>query len=115
MINEKTRIGIVKIGPISLEEIDNIVLDSTVNTEFILDSFGDVLVIEKNAIKTIGNNNYVYLVNDGIVIEKEIEIVFTKNNSAVITGDVKKDDLIASTNLADLYNGAEILLFEEAK
>lgn len=115
MINEKTRIGIVKIGPISLEEIDNIVLDSTVNTEFILDSFGDVLVIEKNAIKTIGNNNYVYLVNDEIVIEKEIEIVFTKNNSAVITGDVKKDDLIASTNLADLYNGAKVLLFEEAE
>ena len=115
IINEKTRIGIVEIGPISLEEMDNVVLDSTVNTEFILDSFGDVLLIDKNAIKTIGSNNYIYLVSDEKVIEKEIEIIFIQNNNVVITGDVKKDDVIASSNLAALYNGAKILLFEEAE
>ncbi|MEA1975460.1 MAG: efflux RND transporter periplasmic adaptor subunit [Bacillota bacterium] len=114
-INEKTRIGIVEIGPISLDQMDNVVLDSTVNTEFIIDSFGDVLLINKNAVKTIGNNNYIYLLSDEKVIEKEIKIIFTQNNNVVITGDVKKDDVIASSNLAALYNGAKVLLFEEVE
>ena len=115
IINEKTRIGIVEIGPISLDEMDNIVLDSTVNTEFILDSFGDVLLIDKNAVKTIGNNNYIYLVSDEKVIEKEIKIVFTQNNNVVITGEIKENDVIASSNLVALYNGAKVLLFEEVE
>jgi len=113
MINEKTRIGLLKIGPIDSTDINNIILDSTVNVEFIVDTFSEVLIVEKNAVKTIGNDNMVYVIEDGKAIEKKVEILFTKNNNFVVNGDIKANDIIASSNLKALYDGVEIMLFEE--
>jgi len=115
MINEKTRVGLVEIGPIDSIELNNVVLESTVNVEFILNSFNDVLVIEKNSIKTIGNDNMIYVIENGKAIEKEIEIIFTNNDSVAIKGEINENDLIASSNLKALFDGAEIMLFEEAE
>lgn len=111
-ISTKTRVGVVEIGPIKLKNYEDIILGSTIKTYFIIEEYSEALAVEKDAIKTIGNKNVVYLIKDNKARKKEIKLGFSQKNKVQINGDIKKGEIVANSNLDLLYDGAKIFIFE---
>lgn len=111
-VNPVTRIGEVEIL-FTVKDINNdIMIGTSVQTEFIVDEMDEGLVIETAFIKDLENRQIVYVLEDNYVYEREIKTGLVVENKTQVLEGIKEGEKIACKNLTKLYDGAKVYIFQ---
>ena len=111
-VDPNTRIGIVEIGPIRSEEGLSLVSGNSAEAKIVISEAKDKLVIPKSTIKSLNDENIVYIYKDGIVKEIKITTGLTVGENTEVVEGLEEGDKIAIKNLSKLHDNAEVYVFK---
>lgn len=66
------------------------------------------VMVPTSAIKTEGEMNKVYIIRDGAAREQLVQLGLLENGMIQIKTGVNENDMVATSNLANLYDGVEV-------
>lgn len=111
-LNPKTRIGEIEIGSIKLEENVQVMVGSSVETEFIINEINEAHVIAADAVKQLTDRAVVYKVEKDAVSEVPIKTGMRMGDKIQVIEGLKEGDKIAIKNMDKLYEGAKVYIFK---
>ncbi len=109
--NPNTRIGLIELGPLKNQSA-TLFSGNSAEVEIIVNELKDRIIVPKNSIKNLNVKNVVYLYDDGVVKEVEINTGATVGDNTEIISGLKEGDRIAATNLSKLYDNATVYVFK---
>lgn len=68
----------------------------------------NAVMVPTSAIKTEGDTNKIYIVKDGAVREQLVQLGLLENGMIQVKNGVNENDVIATGNLAALYDGVQV-------
>lgn len=111
-INPQTRIGEVEIDAGKPQKGTQIILGTSVRTEFVTKVSEDGYMVPQGAIKQLTSGPVLYKLEGGFVQEVPIETGISSNSQVQVTEGLKESDKVAVSNIDKLYDGAKVYVFE---
>lgn len=96
------------------ESADEIPIGSTVKLSLVTEKAEHAMLVPVDAIYYSNSDAYVYLYKDGYATMQQVEVGLYDSNYAEILSGLNADDIVVSTWSSNLYEGAEVRLYEEA-
>lgn len=112
LVNPKTRVGAIEIGPIKPGEGMDFVSGNSVEVDIVINEVKDKLVIPKSTIKSLDGESVVYVYEDGKVQERKISTGITVGEKTQVIEGLEEGDKIAINNLSKLYKDAKVYIFK---
>lgn len=113
-INASTRIGEAEIQ-LTKEYDVNIFVGASVEVEIITSESHDVIKIPVTAIKRLQDKEFVYVIEDNLVIKTEVLTGISDEYYSQVIKGLKIGDMIVENNLNSMFDGAKIYALEEVK
>lgn len=114
-INPETRIGEIEIEIYGDVGNINMIIGSSVEVSFITQEVSGEIILPQKAIKAQGEDDFVYIVEDGIIRKQEVELGIKFEEMVQVIEGVSSGEVIAYDNLSKLYQGAKVYVFEGAE
>jgi len=112
VLNSKTRIGEVEIGGIKPDKNVEILLGSSIETQFIINEVNNSTTIPWEAVNQLTDRQVVYKFENDHVQEISVITGLRVNNRVQVMEGLHEGDRIAVTGLYKLYDGAKVYVFE---
>lgn len=111
-MNSKTKMTDVEININQEEILDELIIGSTVDVEFVIEESENSPLISKESLVKQTDATYVYTVKDGLVTKKQVEIGIEVKDKVAILNGIETGEQIATKNLKNLYDGAKVYIYQ---
>ena len=111
-MNSKTKMTDVEININQEEILDELIIGSTVDVEFVIEESENSPLISKESLVKQTDATYVYTVKDGLVTKKQVEIGIEVKDKVAILNGIETGEKIAIKNLKNLYDGAKVYIYQ---
>lgn len=111
-MNSKTKMTDVEININQEEILDELIIGSTVDVEFVIEESENSPLISKESLVKQTDATYVYTVKDGLVRKKQVETGIEVKDKVAILNGIETGEKIAIKNLKNLYDGAKVYIYQ---